>query len=112
MSEKRDICVSGVEVTVEYDYDPPCRGARERGTGMQLEPDYDASVSVISICIGDQDITDIVGSKFTDEVAEEVMTQISDGIQSDIDDAADHAYEAAREDRQERERWDNINSDE
>lgn len=38
-----------VDVTVTYTYYPASRGARERGTGLQLEPDEDASIDIESV---------------------------------------------------------------
>jgi hypothetical protein len=38
-----------LELTVEYNYTPPCRGAREAGTGLALEPDDPESIEVESV---------------------------------------------------------------
>jgi hypothetical protein len=38
-----------VDVTVTYTYYPSSRGARERGTGLQLEPDEEATIDIESV---------------------------------------------------------------
>jgi hypothetical protein len=38
-----------VDVVVTYEYVPAERGSRERGTGVQLEPDQDAYVDISTI---------------------------------------------------------------
>lgn len=35
------------EVEIRYEFTPFCRGARERGTGLALEPDTPASVEIL-----------------------------------------------------------------
>lgn len=40
--------IGEIEIEVEYDFSPASKGGRERGTGLQLEPDTDASVDIIS----------------------------------------------------------------
>ena len=42
----KTISYRGVQLSVDYTYYPPSRGAREHGTGLQLEPDEDASVDI------------------------------------------------------------------
>ena len=45
----RTIVVDGVVFEVEYTYHKACRGAREKGTGLQLEPDEESSVELESV---------------------------------------------------------------
>lgn len=49
----------GVDISVDYGYYPPSIGARERGSGVQLEPDEPAMVEVYEIKIGPQEVTDV-----------------------------------------------------
>jgi hypothetical protein len=38
-----------IPVTVEFNYSPAQRGAREHGTGVPLEPDYEEEIEIISV---------------------------------------------------------------
>ena len=38
-----------IPITGEYDYYPEERGSRERGTGLQIEPDEPATVEITSV---------------------------------------------------------------
>lgn len=38
-----------IDVEITYEFEGAERGARERGTGLQLEPDYPAGVSIVCI---------------------------------------------------------------
>lgn len=40
-----------VSVEVTYTYTPACRGSREQGSGIPLEPDYSASVDLLSVLL-------------------------------------------------------------
>lgn len=53
-----------IEVAVELDYHPACRGERERGTGLKLSPDEDAFFEVTSA-------TDKAGNEYELTRAEE-----------------------------------------
>lgn len=41
--------IQGIPCEVEFAYYPSCRGARERGTGVPLEPDMDASCELLEV---------------------------------------------------------------
>lgn len=62
------------EATVDYTYYPPCRGARERGTGVPLEPDDPAVVEINSIKIDDipYDLPEQVEEAIRDTILEEI----------------------------------------
>lgn len=45
--------VRGYKVEIDYDYTPPCRGERERGTGLQLSPDEEADVEILGVRLVD-----------------------------------------------------------
>ena len=47
----KTISYRGVQLSVDYTYYPPSRGAREKGSGVQLEPDESASVDVDGVQI-------------------------------------------------------------
>jgi hypothetical protein len=41
-----DLCIDGEEYCVIFDYNKACRGAREKGSGVQLEPDEGPSADI------------------------------------------------------------------
>ena len=50
----------GYSLSVEYDYYPPSKGAREKGSGVQLEPDEDALVELTSVQLNGMDMYDLL----------------------------------------------------
>jgi len=52
----RTVYFRGVPIEVDYDYYPASKGARERGSGVQLEPDEPACVELTALSIGGVDI--------------------------------------------------------
>mgnify|MGYP000188523727 CR=1 FL=1 len=57
------------------DYEPSEIGSREYGTGLQLEPDYDAVAEVISVKLEGVDITDIIREYILDEISDAFLNQ-------------------------------------
>jgi len=76
-----NVTFEGVHFTVEYEYEPAERGARERGTGLQLEPDYDEQFYLVSVKVGDdaQDILEYLDPHFRERLTDEVKLQWEDG---------------------------------
>ena len=69
-----------VDVTVEYEYTPAERGSRERGTGLQLEPDYEATVEISAVY-------DETGKEY--DLTDRQQRQIEDAIFDDLQGRAD-----------------------
>jgi len=53
----------GGELDCELDYEPAERGARENGTGLQLEPDYAENAILISAELNGVDISELLSSE-------------------------------------------------
>lgn len=60
-----------VDLEISYNYYEGSRGARERGTGLQLEPDEEPSVEIDRIEIKDIDVTSLL--EFLHPVFEEKL---------------------------------------
>ena len=58
----------GVELLVYYEYDAEQRGAREPLTGLQLEPDYPASVTILYAYVRDVDVLPLLPFTLIDEL--------------------------------------------
>lgn len=63
--------VRGYEMEITFDYTPACRGVRERGTGLQLEPDEPAIIEITGLVLCDP-------ADFCEMVVEEVNITIED----------------------------------
>lgn len=72
-----------IAVTVTYTAYPASRGARERGTGLQLEPDEESSIEIESV-------KDSTGKEI--DVSDSDLKQLESEISDTIRDADD--YEA------------------
>jgi len=59
----------------EIDYLPSEKGSREYGTGLQLEPDYNAIADVLSVCLEGVDITEIIREDILDEISDTFLNQ-------------------------------------
>ena len=70
--------VNGVEFDVDYIYHKPYRGARERGSGIQLEPDEPASVELDDVCIGEYSVFSCISEETMDEIACEILKIINE----------------------------------
>jgi hypothetical protein len=57
------------------DYEPSEKGSRELGTGLQLEPDYDAMVDVLSVSLNGVDVTEIIREDILDEINDTFLNQ-------------------------------------
>jgi len=86
---KTTLVIKGLECTVEYEYHRAWRGARERGTGVPLEPDEPESVEILSIHTAE----DIF------ELFEDVMEDIEVQVLEDINSYDDDGYDRYRDDR-------------
>jgi len=80
---------SDVDLTVTYTASPASRRARERGTGLQLEPDEEATIDIESV-------KDSTGKEIdvSDSELKQLEKEISDAISDAMSDADD--YEAER----------------
>jgi len=59
----------------EIDYLPSEKGSREVGTGLQLDPDYNAVAEVVSVCLEGVDITEIIREDILDEISDTFLNQ-------------------------------------
>jgi len=66
-----------IAVTVQYEYTPAERGSRERGTGLQLEPDYPASVEIYSV-VDDQGTEYELSKSELERIENEIFDMIKD----------------------------------
>lgn len=86
-----------IEVTCEFDYTAAERGSRERGTGLQMEPDYPAEATLLSA--KDEDGKDWYDQLSKPEIerleidaVEDAETPDDDGPDYDPDDDFDPDY--------------------
>lgn len=83
MNISRDIVLEGVELRVDGDYYPASRGAREKGSGVQLEPDEPASFEVSAVYVADVDIADLLSAGRLEHVENTVLEAIADDGEPD-----------------------------
>lgn len=89
------LCVDGYEcerpVTLHYEYTRAERGARERGTGLQMEPDYPSGVSLeaVETAVGERkvDLLPLLSPKCVESLEGYLVQSHEEGVQSDRDDA-------------------------
>lgn len=67
-----EVELSGVLV---YHHLPAERGSRERGSGLQLEPDYDESIEIVSLTVEGVDITSKITDAMEEAIAHEILGQ-------------------------------------
>lgn len=85
----KTISYRGVQLSVDYTYYPASRGAREKGSGVQLEPDEPASVDVDDVKLEYQeeeadgglfalaDLGDLLDGQ-EDEIEAKLLEELSD----------------------------------
>jgi len=82
----------GVTLTCFFEWEPEVRGAREVGTGLQLEPDYPETFTLVHVYLpgSDVDIAPVMLLSLIDEIE----AWAADRIEGEREDAAaDAAYE-------------------
>lgn len=64
----------GVELECWFEFEPAQQGAREYGTGLQLEPDYPETWTLCHVYLpgGDIDITPVMSDKLIRLIEEEI----------------------------------------
>ena len=71
------LTVSGVEreltATVRYFHTPAVRGLRERGSGLQLEPDERENAEILSVNTEKGSILNLLSDKQLDAITEEIL---------------------------------------
>lgn len=60
-------------VTCHMEYEPAERGSREYGSGLQLEPDYPASMTLVAAYLRGVDITEILSDDMKEEIEVEAL---------------------------------------
>ena len=62
----RTISYKGIQLSINYTYYPASRGAREHGTGLQLEPDEPESVDIDNVEL-ESELGDLTRSGHTNQ---------------------------------------------
>ena len=72
------INLKGVDLEVSVYVEAPSRGAREPGTGMQLEPDVPEMISICAVMVdgSEQDIWALLSENVEEEIQKEVEEEI------------------------------------
>lgn len=81
----------GVTLTCFFDFEPESRGAREAGTGLQLEPDYPATHTLMHAYLPDGlDISPVLAPKLIAEIEEYMAEEFQRNWEAEL---ADEAYD-------------------
>ena len=80
----------GVTLTCFFEYEPAERGSREYGTGLQLEPDYPETLTLMHVYLpgSNVDIAPVMLLSLIDEIEGWAADEMEKDRQSDIADAA------------------------
>ena len=80
----------GVTLTCFFEYEPAERGSREAGTGLQLEPDYPETLTLMHVYLpgSNVDIAPVMLLSLIDEIEGWAADEMEKDRQSDIADAA------------------------
>lgn len=81
MNISQYITLEGVTLRIDGDYYGPSKGAREKGSGVQLEPDEPASFELTAVYVdgSDIDIADILSAGRLEECTNTVLEEIASG---------------------------------
>ena len=85
----------GVTLVCYFEYEPEERGSREFGTGLQLEPDYPATFTLMHVYTPEGlDISPVMKTTLIDEIEEYAQEEFPRRWRADADEAAaDAAYD-------------------
>lgn len=68
----------GYSLAVEYDYFAPSKGKREKGSGVQLEPDEDATIELTQVEHNGMEIMGLV-EEYTADIEIAIGEQLETG---------------------------------
>lgn len=68
----------GEAIVCHLDHEPACRGARESGTGLQLEPDYAESVSLAAAYLRGVDILQLLSESQIQRIEELALQSLEE----------------------------------
>lgn len=63
----------GVQLLLYFEFEPACEGSREPMTGLKLEPDYPATVTILHVYVRNVDIMPLLPFKLIDELERELL---------------------------------------
>ena len=63
----------GVQLLLYFEYEPPEVGSVEPMSGLKLEPDYPATVTILHVYVRDVDIMPLLPFKLIDELERELL---------------------------------------
>lgn len=75
-------------VICHLDYSAPERGSRERGTGLQMEPDYEADCTLCAAYVGGVDIIEILSQDQCREIERLALADHEEECGRQADEAA------------------------
>lgn len=76
-SISRTISIEGVELRVDGTWYAASRGAREAGSGVQLEPDEPETFEMSAIYVADVDIADLLSAGRIEHVENTVLEELA-----------------------------------
>ena len=68
----------GVQLLLYFEYEPPEVGSREPMSGLKLEPDYPARVTLVHAYVRDVDIQPLLSFETIDALEEELLREDDD----------------------------------
>jgi len=68
----------GGELDCELDYEPSERGSRERGTGLQLEPDYPERTNLEIAKLNGVEITELLSQRIIELIEEQSLKEMKE----------------------------------
>ena len=90
----------GVTLVCYFEYEPEERGSREFGTGLQLEPDYPATFTLMHVYTPEGlDISPVMKTGLIDEIEQWAADEFERRWDEDAADAAYDRYLDLKEER-------------
>lgn len=84
----------GITLTCFFEYEPAERGSREAGTGLQLEPDYPETLTLLHAYTPDGlDISPVMRFELITEIEKEAADDLERSRENDKREAGYEAYE-------------------
>lgn len=70
----------GVQLLLYFEYDPPEVGSREPMSGLKLEPDYPARVTIVNVYVRDVDIMPLLPFETIDKLEHDLLAERGDDL--------------------------------
>lgn len=70
--------IFGISLECTFEYEPEEKGSRERGTGLQLEPDSPEEIILLSVEVKGTNVLDLLDNTIVTQIEKKCLEQLKE----------------------------------